>query len=88
MWDRTTILHVMRMDMQMPIMDGIEAVVAIHKLERPSANVPIIALTADAVEERRMRYFEAGIDGFSTKPYSRLELSAALEMVMKKHVAA
>jgi PAS domain S-box-containing protein len=59
------------MDVQMPVMDGLEATAHIRKLESDllvSRNIPIIALTAGALSEERVRCVEAGMNGFLTKP--------------------
>ncbi|MEO7814876.1 MAG: PAS domain S-box protein [Sphingomicrobium sp.] len=56
------------MDMQMPVMDGITATRTIRQSTGPCANVPIIALTADASPERRRFYDNAGLTDFMTKP--------------------
>ncbi|EDP63503.1 multi-sensor hybrid histidine kinase [alpha proteobacterium BAL199] len=56
------------MDMQMPVMDGVEATRAIRQLPGAAATVPIVALTADALPEHRHIYFDAGIDELLTKP--------------------
>jgi CheY-like chemotaxis protein len=56
------------MDMHMPGMNGIEAASRIRAIERTSGNepIPILALTADALPERRDAYSKAGINGFLT----------------------
>ena len=59
------------MDCQMPEMDGFEATRAIRTLEEPIAAVPIIALTAGAMNEDRQRCFEAGMDAYLSKPFKR-----------------
>ena len=59
------------MDMQMPEMDGLAATRAIRASGGPSADVTIIALTADASPERRRFYEGAGLSGFMTKPIDR-----------------
>jgi CheY-like chemotaxis protein len=66
------------MDLQMPGIDGFEAVRRIRRrLEgRP---LPIIAVTANARSEDRRASEEAGMDGFLTKPLSQAELRACLE---------
>lgn len=56
------------MDMQMPVMDGITATRTIRQSTGPCADVPIIALTADASPERRRFYDNAGLTDFITKP--------------------
>jgi len=56
------------MDMQMPILDGPQATEMIRKGGGPSADVPIIALTADAVIENRRVYLAAGCNVVATKP--------------------
>lgn len=56
------------MDMQMPVMDGIEATAAIRAMGGEKAAMPIVALTADAVPEHRARYIEAGLDDVLLKP--------------------
>ncbi|WP_184541619.1 PAS domain-containing hybrid sensor histidine kinase/response regulator [Mucilaginibacter sp. FT3.2] len=54
------------MDLQMPVMDGFEAT-AIIKASHP--NIPIIALTADAMPETHNKAFEAGMSDYLTKPF-------------------
>jgi PAS domain S-box-containing protein len=65
---RAGVYDVVLMDMQMPVMDGIEATKAIRSMERAGERTPIIALTADAIHEHRERYFGAGVDAIITKP--------------------
>ena len=65
------------MDVQMPIMDGIEATRLIR--EDPACDqLPIIALTANAMVEDRQRCFEAGMQGYVAKPIDRDHLYATL----------
>ncbi len=55
------------MDMQMPVMDGITATLAIRAQPR-FAELPIIAMTANVLAEERQRCFDAGMNDFISKP--------------------
>ena len=61
------------MDLQMPVMDGYEA---IETLRGNGLSLPIIALTANALSREKHRAFEAGATDFQTKPILREELHA------------
>ena len=57
------------MDIQMPIMDGYEATKVIRSADDPAiANIPIIAMTANAFEEDRKKALEMGMNGHLAKP--------------------
>jgi signal transduction histidine kinase/CheY-like chemotaxis protein len=56
------------MDMQMPELDGVDATRAIRALPGPRGRTPIVALTADALQESRERYLSVGLDDCLTKP--------------------
>ena len=56
------------MDMQMPVMDGIEATKRIIAEGGPSSGAPIIAMTANASDDDRRRCLDAGMKGFESKP--------------------
>lgn len=67
------------MDLNMPVMDGLGATRAIRALpNRKAATVPIVALTADALELTRQRCMVAGMNDFLTKPISPDKLASAL----------
>ncbi len=70
-------------DIHMPGMDGIEAARAIRKAEAAAgkARVPIVALTADAMETGKRACQEAGMDGFLTKPVDPAELEEMFLML-------
>jgi len=55
------------MDLSLPVMDGWEATRQLKASER-TRNIPVIALTANAMEGDRHRALEAGCDDFDTKP--------------------
>ncbi len=67
------------MDCHMPVMDGYEAARCIRVDEHGPTRIPIVALTADSLVTDRERCFEAGMDGFLTKPVSTSQLSIAIE---------
>ena len=73
------------MDMQMPIMDGIQATTAIRNLEQPDAQtIPIIALTANAFPADAQNCLAAGMNLHLTKPLNVSQLMRALSMGRKK----
>jgi two-component system, sensor histidine kinase and response regulator len=68
------------MDVQMPVMDGLEATLAIRVREKESGeHIPIIAMTASAMVGDKERCLEAGMDGYVSKPLQIKELFAAIE---------
>jgi PAS domain S-box-containing protein len=67
------------MDCQMPEMDGFTATAEIRRRERPGRRTPIVALTANALEEEKLKCFEAGMDDHLAKPFRKAELGQMLE---------
>lgn len=71
---------VVLMDVQMPVMDGLEATSAIRKLADPKrAKLPIIAMTAHAYKSDQERCLAAGMDAYISKPVNRQELTELVE---------
>ncbi len=73
------------MDVQMPVMDGIEATKRIRSLEDPvKASIPILALTAHALKGDRERFLEAGMDEYLSKPVRSEELSRVILKLLSR----
>ena len=72
------------MDVQMPIMDGIEAARAIREGEK-GVRIPIVALTANAMEGDRENCRKAGMDDYLPKPFQCTELRDKLDTWLKKN---
>ncbi len=72
------------MDIQMPIMDGYKATAEIRAIEnRALANIPIIAMTANAFEEDRKRAFRVGMDEHVAKPIDINKLTEVISRLVK-----
>ncbi|MFY7905945.1 MAG: response regulator, partial [Burkholderiaceae bacterium] len=67
------------MDMQMPEMDGLSATRLIRELGNSNARVPIVALTANAMQSDREACLQAGMNDFLAKPFKTHELVACVE---------
>ncbi|MBQ6806622.1 MAG: response regulator [Lachnospiraceae bacterium] len=79
--------HLICMDHMMPIMDGVQTLHAIRELEgNPSKDVPIIALTANAVIGARDFYLQAGFEDYLTKPIEPEKLEDMLIKYLPKEL--
>jgi CheY-like chemotaxis protein len=67
------------MDVQMPVMDGIEATKTIRSLDGAVRHVPIIAMTANVFAEQIASFRLAGMDDHVGKPFKREELFDVIE---------
>ena len=68
------------MDVQMPTMDGFAATAALRRREQErGGHLPVVALTAHAIEGFRQRCLQAGMDGYLTKPIQPAQLRDAID---------
>jgi PAS domain S-box-containing protein len=75
---------VVLMDVQMPVMNGLEATAAIRREERQTGrHVPVIALTAHAMKGDQERFLAAGMDGYLSKPVQTRALSEEIGRVLR-----
>mgnify|MGYP002637065436 CR=1 FL=1 len=74
------------MDLQMPIMDGLQATLEIRSGSKPviDREVPIIALTANAFSEIKQQVEQVGMDGYATKPINQKQLNSILHKWINK----
>jgi two-component system sensor histidine kinase/response regulator len=77
---------VVLMDCQMPVMDGMEAARRLRQREqRTGVHIPVIAMTANAMEGDRERCLEAGMDDYVAKPINGRELIEKLRYWLESH---
>jgi signal transduction histidine kinase/CheY-like chemotaxis protein/HPt (histidine-containing phosphotransfer) domain-containing protein len=72
------------MDVQMPIMDGVEATRRIREMGPTKSAVPVIALTANAMTGARERYIGLGMDDYLSKPFKREGLLDAVRLWLRQ----
>ena len=73
-------IDIILMDVSMPIMDGITAT---RLIRQKGINIPIIALTAHALESDKTTCMKAGMDGFVSKPVRRQEIYEAIQSLVE-----
>jgi two-component system cell cycle response regulator DivK len=71
------------MDMSLPVLDGWDSTRQV-KADPATAKIPVIALTAHAMESDRQKALEAGCDDFDTKPVELNRLLLKIEELLKK----
>jgi two-component system, sensor histidine kinase and response regulator len=70
------------MDVQMPVMDGVETTAAIRQRESASGeHIPIVAMTAHAMAGDRQKFLSLGMDGYVSKPIHSRDLFAVIDNV-------
>lgn len=70
------------LDLQMPVMDGEAVIGRIRSSDRPYRNVPVIAMTADAMSGDRERCLRLGMDGYIAKPIDARRLISEIDHVL------
>jgi signal transduction histidine kinase/CheY-like chemotaxis protein len=80
---RVSAFDVILMDIQMPVMDGVAATKAIRSGDGRFAKIPIVALTAHAMDGHRQEYLNAGMSGYAKKPIEFPTLVAEICRVLE-----
>ena len=75
-------IHLVLLDIMMPLMDGIEAMVKI----RERSNVPIILLTAKSEDSDKILGLTVGADDYITKPFNPVEVSARCRSQLRRYM--
>ena len=75
-------IHLVLMDIMMPVMDGIEAMVKI----REKSNVPVILLTAKGEDTDKVLGLTVGADDYVTKPFNPVELQARVKSQLRRYM--
>ena len=75
-------IHLVLMDIMMPEMDGIEAMVKI----RDKSNVPVILLTAKSEDSDKILGLTVGADDYITKPFNAAEVSARVKSQLRRYM--
>lgn len=75
-------LHLVLMDIMMPEMDGMEAMVKI----RETSNVPVILLTAKSEDADKVLGLTVGADDYITKPFNPIEVSARVKSQLRRYM--
>jgi CheY-like chemotaxis protein len=76
------------LDVHMPVMDGKEAIRRIRASNQPWKDIPVIALTADAMSGDREKFLALGMDDYVSKPIDARELATKVVGLLKGHKVA
>ncbi len=79
---RKTDIHLILMDIMMPEMDGISAMVKI----RAESNVPIILITAKSEDSDKIMGLDVGADDYITKPFNPIEVAARVRSQLRRYM--
>jgi len=69
------------LDVHMPVMDGTETIRRIRSSDQAWSNIPVLALTADAMTGDKERYLAMGMDGYLSKPIAERDLITEITRV-------
>lgn len=78
-------VDIVLLDIHMPVLDGVETIKRIRASAQAWSAVPVIALTADAMEGDRERLLGLGMDGYASKPVVRDELLSEMGRLLAEH---
>jgi len=79
-------VHVILMDIEMPVMDGLTCSKRIRDLQKSGdivKHIPIVAVSANARAEQMKQALDAGVDGFITKPFRMPELTSVISKLLE-----
>ena len=82
--DSETQIDILFLDIQMPEMDGYEATKLIRNLDDARADIPIVAMTANAFEEDKQKALESGMNAHVSKPVDMNMLFKVMTQILKK----
>jgi hypothetical protein len=78
-WLAQQTFDVVLLDYHMPVLDGLATTEAIRQLDSPAADIKVILVTADVVNDTRKRALDVGVSEFASKPLQANDLQRALQ---------